>query len=223
MNFKKLLSYFVPITIYNVKSEVNKGLEITWNNGKLVLDTENTNYSYGNLEKVLRFGLQNIGFKLIKNYDTILVLGVAGGSVINILVNEIQFKGKIIGVELDPEIITIAKKYFGLNEFENLEIVIDDARLFACKTNTKYDLIIVDIFQDKIMPKFLFENEFFNNLQKIIKPNGFILFNTIAETSSDEKRNDKFAKQLIKNNIVVKRLPNIEGDNELFIIRNDHL
>ena len=76
---KKLLSFIFPITILNQKSSISQALEITWMNGKLVLDSKNTNYSYGNLQRILRTGLKNIGFKKIKEMSSILVLGVAGG------------------------------------------------------------------------------------------------------------------------------------------------
>ena len=58
--------------------------------GKLILDSENTNYSYGNLQNILRLGLREIGFEKIKNMKEVLVLGVAGGSVVKTLVDEIN-------------------------------------------------------------------------------------------------------------------------------------
>jgi spermidine synthase len=64
--------------------------------------------------------------------ESVLVL-VAGGSVIKTLVHKIKFKGKIIGVEIDPHIIAIANQYFKLDEVEQLEIVIDDAFEFVLK------------------------------------------------------------------------------------------
>ncbi|WP_395046830.1 hypothetical protein [Flavobacterium sp.] len=67
MNFKRLLSYLIPIKIDEIKSDINKNLEITWNNGQLVLDSENTNFSYGSLQKVLRFGLKKIGFEQVNH------------------------------------------------------------------------------------------------------------------------------------------------------------
>ena len=219
MNLKKLLSYFVPINIYYKKSDINKSLEVTWNNGKLVLDTENTNYSYGSLEKVLRIGLQHIDYNIIKKFDSILVLGIAAGSVIKILVNEIGFEGKITGVEIDPATIELANKYFGLSTIKNLEIIVDDAQLFVEKTSKKYDFIIVDIFQDKVMPDFLFEKKFTTNLLKILNNDGLILFNTIAENMIEEIRNDIFVKEMLNKNILVERFQNIEGKNELLILK----
>ena len=131
---RKLLSYLLPITVFKTKSNWSKSIEITWANGELVLDSENTNYSYGSLQRILRLGLKTIGFRQIRKMNTILVLGVAGGSVIKTLNDEIQFKGKIIGVEIDPEIIKIANSYFQLNQIPNLSLLNTDAFEFVLKT-----------------------------------------------------------------------------------------
>ena len=88
---KRILSYLLPIKIYQKKSLISKNLEVTWNNGQLVLDSENTNYSYGSLERILRKGLLYIGFDRIKKFENVLVLGVAGGSVIKTLTQEVKF------------------------------------------------------------------------------------------------------------------------------------
>ena len=119
---KRLLSYIIPIKIYEKPSKISKTLEVSWNNGKLVLDSKNTNYSYGSLQKVLRKGLIAIGFDNIKSMQEILVLGVAGGSVIRTLVDEIKFEGNITGIEIDASSIEIANQYFGLNQIKNYKI-----------------------------------------------------------------------------------------------------
>ncbi len=79
---KKLLSYIIPITISNQKSSISQTLEFTWMNGKLVLDSKNTNYYYESLQLILRTGLKSIGFKKINQTNTVLVLGVDSGNVI---------------------------------------------------------------------------------------------------------------------------------------------
>ena len=221
MNLKRLLSYIIPINIYQTNSEINKNLEVTWNNGQLVLDSKNTNFSYGSLQRVMRIGLNAIGKNKIQNYNNTLILGVGGGSVISTLQKEFDFKGKIIGVELDEKAIEIANQYFGLNEFENTDIVIDDAYHFVKKASQKFDLIIIDIFQDKIMPDFLFENDFINTITKIVSKNGNVLFNTIATLSTDFERNLAYQKIVGTKFKNVVKLSKIEGDNELFILSND--
>ena len=215
---KKIFSYLIPIKIYETKSSLSKSIEITWANGELVLDSENANYSYGSLQRILRLGLKNIGYEKIVPMNHILVLGVAGGSVIKTLVDEIKYKGKITGVEIDPEIIKIANTYFKLDKVKNLEIVIDDAFEFVLKTKTKYDLIIIDVFQDTTMPNFLFETFFINRICSLLKSQGFILFNTMLLNESQNLRNKKYVSEFYKNQFQIKTIPRVEVHNELIVI-----
>ena len=151
---KKIISYFYPINLYKTTSEISKTLEVTLVNGEIVLDSKNTNYSYGSLQRILRKGLKFIGFDTIKSMNHILVLGVAGGSVIKTLNDEIGFKGKITGIELDEKVIEIANDHFELNKIKNLNLIHHEAFEFVLKTKLNFDLIIIDIFQDTIMPSF---------------------------------------------------------------------
>jgi spermidine synthase len=215
---KKIFSYLFPVKIYETKSSLSKSIEVTWTNGELVLDSENANYSYGSLQRILRLGLKNIGYEKIVPMKHILVLGVAGGSVIKTLVDEIKYKGKITGVEIDPEIIKIANTYFKLDGVKNLEIIIDDAFEFVLKTKTKYDLIIIDIFQDTIMPNFLFETFFINRICFLLNSNGFILFNTMILNDDQNQRNKKYVAEFFNPQFKIKAIPRLEIHNELIVI-----
>jgi len=215
---KRLLSFLLPVKIHQKKSVYSKNLEVTWNNGYLVLDSENTNYSYGSLQRVLKKGLKYIGYERIRGFQSILVLGVAGGSVIETLKKEIKFDGIITGVEIDPVVVELATKYFGLGKYNNVSIVIDDAFEFALKTKEKYDLIIIDVFQDTTMPNFLFEDFFINRINFLLNVNGFILFNTMLLTKNDTERNFAYRNKF-DSNYSVRLYPKIEDHNELFTIK----
>lgn len=216
--FSRFFSYFLPVNIHKKKSSLSKSLEVTWNNGQLVLDSENTNYSYGSLQRILRKGLKYIGFERIRKFEKILVLGVAGGSVIKTLVDEIKFKGQITGVEIDPNIIEIANEYFKLSEIPNLKIIVDDAFEFVLKTKEKYDLIIIDIFQDTTMPAFLFQDFFINRINFLLNVNGFILFNTMVIDEKNRARNLEY-KNKFGGNYSLRMYPKVEEHNELFTIK----
>ncbi len=216
---RKWFSYILPINIYSKKSVISKNLEVTWADGELVLDSSNTNYSYGSLQRVLRKGLKSIGYQKIMSMQHILVLGVAGGSVIKTLTNEINYKNKITGVEIDPDVIEIANKYFHLNQIKNLNIIIDDAFEYVLKTKNKYDLIIIDIFQDTKMPNFLFEEFFCNRIGFLLNSKGYILFNTMCLTDLDNVRNKKYILNYNNSEFRINTLPRVENHNELFIIQ----
>lgn len=214
----RFFSYFIPINILKKNSAVSKSLEVTWNNGQLVLDSKNTNYSYGSLQRILKKGLKYIGYERIKKFEHILILGVAGGSVIKTLVDEVKFKGKMTGVELDKEVVEIANTYFKLNQIKNLELIIDDAFEFVLKTKLQYDLIIIDIFQDTTMPNFLFEDFFVNRVNFLLNPEGFILFNTMVISEKDRIRNLDYKKKF-DSNYSIRMYPKVEEHNELFTIK----
>ena len=217
---KKLFSYILPFNIFKQKSTISQTLEVTWTDGELVLDSKNTNYSYGSLQRILRKGLKFIGFEKIQTMNQILVLGVAGGSVIKTLVDEIHFEGKITGVEIDKAIIEIANEYFHLDQIQNLEIVIDDAFEFVLKTKDKYDLIIIDVFQDVRMPNFLFEKFFIDRICFLLNSKGFILFNTMVLSEQQKQLNLDFFNAFDSTKYKVTKLHKIEELNELIVVES---
>lgn len=192
---EKILSYFFTKTIYQTQSSISVNLEVNYNNGKLVLDSKNTNYSYGNLQKVLEKGLEIIGKNKIKNFQNILVLGVGAGSIIESLVEKYEYKNKIIGIELDEKVIEIAEKYFNIKKFTQLDLISYNAFDFVFETKKTFDFILIDIFEDSSMPNFLFENHFINRLSQILNSKGLILFNTMVLNEKDKLRNEKFIKE----------------------------
>ena len=217
--FKKILSYFYPITVYNKSSNISKSLEVTLYNGKTLLNTKNTNYSYGSLQSVLKKGLKTISKSEISKMDSILVLGVAGGSVIKTLSIDFEFTKSIVGVELDAEIIEIANTYFDLDKISNFKCIIADAEQFVSTCEEKYDLIIIDIFQDTEMPEFLFEVDFINNIKQLLQKNSFILFNLMILDSTKKDKMDTFLKYFEEENYSKKTLKNVERYNDLIIIK----
>ncbi|MEZ4801735.1 MAG: fused MFS/spermidine synthase [Gelidibacter sp.] len=169
----KLISYLYPIT-KKVPSDFSGTLEITWYNGKKHLNTENANYSYGSLQKVLKFGLTKIDFK---NVNSVLLLGLGGGSVIETLREDFKYSNPIMAVDIDQKIIEIAKHEFNLKDDGNLSIICEDALEFMALNKTQYDLIIIDVFIDMDVPEAFLAIPFFEDVLKSSSANGSIVFN----------------------------------------------
>ena len=89
---------------------------------------------------------------------------------------------------------------------------------FVLKAKNKYDLIIIDIFEDTNMPNFLFEDFFINRINFLLKPDGFILFNTMVINDKDKIRNMKYKKKF-NGNYSLRMYPKVEDHNELFTIK----
>jgi spermidine synthase len=178
----RYLSYLYPIT-RKVKSEYSGTLEITWHNGKKHLNTKNANYSYGSLQAILKFGLQKID---LNHINSILLLGLGGGSVIETLRQDFNYQKQITAVDIDPIIIEIAKTEYQLENNSITSIICEDAFQFIEKNTTLFDLIIIDVFIDTKVPEPFLELSFWKHVAHSKSTNGIILFNASLE---DKKSN----------------------------------
>lgn len=213
---RKYLSYLNVYTERTYDSAYNGVLEINWVNGKKVLDTTNTNYSYGNLGKVLKKALQHTSSDFISEYANILLLGMGGGDVIKQLQQQFKSKAHITALEIDPVIIQIAMTEFGILPGNKLEIIQDDARMYLKYLKKSFDLIIVDLFTDTEIPEFVFHNEFLQSIFNALNNQGTAIFNTIILTDEHHIRNDKFVTKL--NTIfTVQSFQKLYGHNHLLI------
>lgn len=197
---------------YRVKhfdSKINKGLKVKWIGEKILLNTKNTNYSYGTLQEVLNLGLDSIPFN---NFNRALVLGMGGGSVIESLRNRYFFDGHVTAIELDPVIIEIAEKKFDIKNNHRKTILCKDAYHFVAESDDEFDIAVVDIFVDVKVPEKFYSKEFWQNLCRLMALNGYILFNA-GINLTEEKLNafldhipDNYIYQIIENVLVTNTL-----------------
>lgn len=208
----RILSYIWPTT-RRFSSEINGTLEVTYVNGKKVLDTKNANYSYGSLQKILETGLTKVDLKSVEN---LLLLGMGGGSIIKSLRENFEYQKNILAVEIDPEVIKIAKEEFGISVFEKLQIIQGDAFEFVKNSEEKFQLIIIDLFIDLNVPPIFYEKEFCKNVSSLLQKNGFIIFNVGVNL----KKKSDVVETIISNfgnGFEIKTLSKVKGTNTLLI------
>ena len=74
----------------------------------------------------------------------VLVLGLGAGSVAR-LVRALAPRAHIVGVEFDPEIVEVSRKFFGLDGLD-LEVTVGDARAYLEQSRRRFDAILEDVF-----------------------------------------------------------------------------
>lgn len=207
---KKVFSYLWPLT-KRINSHHSGLLEITWLNGKKVLDSKNANYSYGSLEKVLDCGLS---LSKAERSSNILVLGLGGGSVLGLLRKKYKYTGKITAVEIDPAVIDIALTEFNIGQHEPLELLCEDAFDFVQRSAAGFGLIIIDIFIDTNVPLQFFSTKFWNNITGLLGEKGEVIFNA-GINSAHLKETEKAQKEV--RSIELKKLEDVMGTNTLLL------
>jgi spermidine synthase len=209
---KKKLSYFFPFT-RRIPTMYNGTLEINWYDGRKMLDSPRANYSYGSLQRILRFGLKKTGRKFFGN---VLVLGLGGGSIIDCLRKEFRHQGAVTAVELDPVVIDLALNEFHHRYDERLEIICADARQFVNTEVRQFDLVIVDLFHDDRVLEELYRFPFWENLAKLVSPNGIIIFNAAVGEPGCEFM--ETLNELSSLDFRIERYDRVEGSNTLLLL-----
>lgn len=171
------------IPVKKFTSPINGFLEVKWVGGKKILDTEHTNYSYGSLEDVLNYGLD---FVPLDDVESVLLLGMGGGCIIPSLKNRYNCHAPVTAIELDPMLIDIAAEEFGIKPSEDLQIVQADAYDYVLNTKERFDLTIIDIFIDLHVPEAFYKPEFWEAMTRVVKLNGFVLFNTGIDLTEEQ-------------------------------------
>ncbi len=210
--FIKFLSYFYPITT-KVRTEQNGLLELTYSRGRKLLDSANANYSYGSLQRILKFGLSKVDLSKV---ETILLLGLGGGSVIQTLRNDVGSAGKITAVEIDKTVIDIAVNEFGLKDDPNLEIVHKDANEYVKNNSKKFDLLIVDIYIDAIVPDVFYSEQFWNNAIQLMTKNGCFIFNAGISNENCEQQLSTLL-PFLNGSCKIERFNTVENTNTVVV------
>lgn len=183
MNFiSQISSYLYPVTVEKRSGAFLPVLEVNIRNGKYILDGEKVNYSFGSLHEIFHKALIHHEVHK-KNINSVLILGFGAGSVAHILQNELQMECSITGVEIDPVVIELAKDYFNAGSYRNTELICDDAFRFVRDHSDCYDLIIVDLFVERRVPKAFMSAEFIRLVKKRLHPNGMLFFNRINDNA----------------------------------------
>lgn len=138
----------------------------------------------------------------VSRLTNVLILGLGGGTVVK-LIDKVYLKEhfvKIVGIEIDPEIIKISRKYFGLDKIKNLKIIQADAfEWVARKTPRRWadallrgggkkersNLIIIDLYLGKKYPKKAESEEFLENIKKRLSKDGVAIFNRLRVREAD--------------------------------------
>lgn len=81
-------------------------------------------------------------------------------------------------VEIDQRVVDLGLKYFHLEPSERLRIHVEDGRNYIRRSQTKYDLVILDAFTiGGQIPFHLTTREFFNEIKQTLSPEGVVLTN----------------------------------------------
>ncbi|MBU6374322.1 MAG: fused MFS/spermidine synthase [Alphaproteobacteria bacterium] len=111
----------------------------------------------------------------------LLEIGLGGGRTISYL-HRFMPQLDITGVEIDPGVVAMAKKHFGVREDARLRLVVADGRRAVNEAKTPFDVIMVDAYRGTWVPETLTTVEFFTEVKAKLTPGGVVAQNVEPTT-----------------------------------------
>ena len=173
----RVTSLFLPEIVEEVDSSINGKIQVVQSGGRYRLMAGGLIQSGGVLRDIWHKGLKQVASCQLQ-VSSVLILGLGGGTVARLLAKEWPM-AKITGVEIDPVMIRLGKKYFDLDRLDQLTIVQADAFVWVKNHPAKFDLILVDMYLGEKVPKQSEQLEFLQDLQSILATPGKVIFNRL--------------------------------------------
>jgi len=167
-------------------------LRVTDSNGVRSLIFEHNHQSSMHLDDPFESDIEYVGYlhlTLAVKPDAArtLVLGLGGGSVVKRMWRDYP-QMRLDAVELDPEVVDVAREFFALPTDDRISVIIDDGRAFVRRATGPYDIVIIDAFDDDVIPRPLMTEEFLRECRDLLGPGGVIAYNVIGAIQGDNSK-----------------------------------
>jgi spermidine synthase len=91
-------------------------------------------------------------------------------------------------VELDPVVVDVAYRYFGLPRDSRLQVDVGDGRRFLADDDRRWDVIVIDAFFADSIPAHLVTQEFLALVRSRLAPGGVVVTNAIGALAGPGSR-----------------------------------
>ena len=116
---------------------------------------------------------------------SVLLLGLGGGSAARV-VRAIAPRARIVGVEIDPAVVRLARRWFELDAL-GVEVVIGDAARFLARTRARFDAVLEDVFTGearRLAKPPGFPLPALAHVRRALRPGGVVVCNTLDESAA---------------------------------------
>lgn len=153
------------------------------------------------------------------NIKRVLIAGLGNGKLAAEILEAFPQIEQIDIVELDYQVLEVARDYFDFKETSKIKVHIQDARIFIRNAKVKYDYIILDVFSQDGLPYRLITDEFFKEVKNAMTPDGIFTANLFSLNEINSIKN-YFLKTIIntmkENFSQIKLFPTFTGNIELY-------
>jgi spermidine synthase len=116
------------------------------------------------------------GLALAQEPRRIMIVGLGGGTM-PMFLRHYYPNATIDVVDIDPDVVNVAREYFGFREDANLRAHVGDGRKFVESVREPYDVVFLDAFGTRNVPPHLTTLEFMRAVRRSVTPGGVVIGN----------------------------------------------
>ena len=116
------------------------------------------------------------GLALAEDPRRILIVGLGGGT-LPMFLRKHYPDAMIDAVDIDPDVVHVAKEFFGFREDNRMQAHVGDGRQFIENIRQPYDVIFLDAYGSDSVPEHLTTQEFLRAVRRAVKPGGSVVSN----------------------------------------------
>jgi spermidine synthase len=120
--------------------------------------------------------IATLGLAFVDRRERVLMMGLGGGTWTN-LIARILPDVHIDAVEIDPLVVDVARRFFGVRPSPRYRLHVIDAYDYANLEKQPYDLIFLDLYTDSGMPEHLQTDEFFEAIRRQLADDSVVVAN----------------------------------------------
>lgn len=120
-----------------------------------------------------------VGLALPAESRRFLVVGLGGGT-LPMFLRKHYPDATIDAVDIDPEVVSVARQFFGFREDDLMKAHVADGRRFIEQARQPYDVIFLDAFGADSIPEQLTTQEFLQAVRRAVAPGGVVVGNVWA-------------------------------------------
>ena len=214
--WKFWLSHLFDYHLESRESELNDTLHLILSKGRFQLYTENAIYSFEDLYDNFYNAFEQLNLDNLPDQAEVLILGYGMASIPLMLEKKFKRNYQYTGIELDEEIIDLAHHYISPRLSSKQEVICADAQIFMKTTEAQYDMIIVDLFIDNLIPPKFEQIAFLELVKKRLRPDGLVLYNRLANDKFSKEQSAEFFKYIFRP--VFKKADKIVVDDNWIIV-----
>lgn len=108
--------------------------------------------------------------------ERIAIIGLAAGTTAR-QAAVVYPQAQVDGYEIDPRIVEVANRYFGMADLPNLTVFVQDGRYGLAHSPHQYDIIAVDAYRPPYIPWHMTTREFFQQALEHLTEDGVLVIN----------------------------------------------